>query len=130
VSDAAVLVRGVPVQGRVTQGTGDRALFQVRVTAPGGLSTVGRVVMEYSQPGPNHHGGPMMGAYRGTTLCYDDGTHGDDMPGDGIYHYMDPDDQIGCHGLNAPMGEYHYSFWAEHRNGQPSNTASVVIVRD
>ena len=130
VSNAAVLVNGAPVQGKVTQGTGDSALFRVQVTAPGGLANVGRVVMQYNQPGPNHHGGSMMGGYNGTVDCYDDGTHGDDMPGDGIYHYMDPDDQIGCHGDNAPMGEYHYSFWAEGTNGQRSNTASVVIVRE
>jgi hypothetical protein len=86
--------------------------------------------MQYTQPGPNHHGGPMMGGYNGTTLCYDDGTHGDDMPGDGIYHYMDSDDQIGCHGVNAPHGEYHYTFWAESTSGQRSNTATVTIVRE
>ena len=34
-----------------------------------------------------------------------------------FYHYMDPDDQIGCHGEDGPMGEYRYSFWAEGRNG-------------
>lgn len=71
-----------------------------------------------------------MGGYSGSVLCYDDGTHGDDMPGDGVYHYMDPDDQIGCHGANAPMGDYHYTFWAEHMNGRRSNTVSVTVVRE
>lgn len=130
VSEPKVLVGGVPVQGTLTRGSGEPALFEVRVNASQGLSTIGRVVMEYTQPGPNHHGGSMMGGYNGTVLCYDDGTHGDDIPGDGVFHYMDPDDQIGCHGLDAPHGEYHYSFWAEDMIGQRSNTVSVTIVRE
>ena len=85
--------------------------------------------MEYSQPGPNHRGGPMMGGFQGTVLCYDDGTHGDDVPGDGIYHYMDPDNQIGCHGTGAPTGEYRYTFWCEDIHGQRSNDASIAVVR-
>jgi hypothetical protein len=72
----------------------------------------------------------MGGGYAGTVLCYDDGTHGDDIAGDGIYHYMDPDDAIGCHGIDAPPGEYHYTFWCEDIYGQRSNTASVTVVRE
>jgi hypothetical protein len=117
------------VQGVVTRGTDEPALFRVRVRAPAGLSTVRRVVMQYTQPGPNHHGGLMMGGFNGSVPCYDDGTHGDDMPGDGVYHYMDPENQIGCHGAGAPPGEYHYSFWCEDFQGQRSNTATVTIVR-
>jgi hypothetical protein len=71
----------------------------------------------------------MMGGFQGTVLCYDDGTHGDDIAGDGIYHFMDPDDAIGCHGIGAPRGEYHYEFWCEDVYGQQSNVASVHIVR-
>ncbi len=44
------------------------------------------------------------------------------MPGDGIYHYMDSENQIGCHGVNAPQGQYMYSFWAEGANGERSQT--------
>lgn len=129
VSNPAVLVGGVPVRGHVAEGTGERALFRVRVLAPSGLQTVERVLLQYSQPGPNHHGGRMMGGFRGTVLCYDDGTHGDDIPGDGVYHFMDPEDDIGCHGLDAPPGEYHYSFWCEDIYGRRGNTASLTIVR-
>ncbi|MFQ5789053.1 MAG: choice-of-anchor X domain-containing protein [Acidobacteriota bacterium] len=128
VGDALVLVGGLPVQATVAQGTDEPALFRVRVQAPGGLSTIRRVVLEYTQPGQNH-GAPMMGGFSGSVLCYDDGTHGDDVPGDGIYHYMDGEDQIGCHGIEAPRGEYHYSFWCEDVYGQRSNTASVTVVR-
>lgn len=125
-----VLVGGTPVQGRVKQGTNEPSLFRVHVEVPGGLSNVRRVVMEYSQPGRNHHRGPMMGGYAGTVDCYDDGTHGDDIPGDGIYHYADPADRIGCHGIDAPSGEYHYTFWCEDIYGQRSNSASVTVIRE
>ncbi len=129
VTNAQVLVHGQPVQGLVIQGTDEPALFRVHIQAPGGLRTIQRVVLRYSQPGPNHHGGPMMGGFRGTVLCYDDGTHGDDIAGDGIYHFMDPDDAIGCHGVGAPPGDYHYEFWCEDVFGQQSNVASVTVTR-
>ena len=129
VTDPQVLVGGVSVQGTVAAGTGQPAVFRVRVHAPLGLPSIRRVVLQYSQPGPNHHGGPMMGGFNGTRLCYDDGTHGDDVAGDGIYHFMDPDQNIGCHGIGAPPGEYHYSFWCEDIHGQRSNTASLTITR-
>lgn len=130
VSNAQVLVAGQSIQGLVVEGTNEPSLFRVRVDAPGGLSTVQRVVLRYSQPGRNHHSGMMMGGFGGTVLCYDDGTHGDDVAGDGIYHFMDPDEDIGCHGIEAPLGEYHYEFWCEDNFGQQSNVAAVTIVRE
>ena len=92
--------------------------------------TLQRVVLRYSQPGLNHHSGPMMGGFRGTAFFYDDGTHGDDIAGDGVYHFMDADDDIGCHGSGAPRGEYHYEFWCEDVFGQQSNVASVTMTRE
>ena len=129
VTNPLVLVGGMPVQAPVPRGTDQPSLFRIHVQAPGGLATIRRVVLQYSQPGPNHHGGSMMRGFSGTVLCYDDGTHGDDIPGDGIYHYMDPENQIGCHGLNAPRGNYEYAFWCEGVLGQRSNTATLTIVR-
>lgn len=129
VTNPQVLVGGMPVQGFVSLGTDETGLFRIHVRAPGGLTSIQRVVLQYSQPGPNHHGGSMMGGFSGTVLCYDDGTHGDDVPGDGIYHYMDPENQIGCHGRNAPAGNYQYAFWCEDVFGQRSNTATLTIVR-
>jgi len=130
VSNAQVLVAGYAIQGRVAAGTGEPSLFRVHVDGPGGPSTIQRVVLNYSQPGSNHHGGRMMGGFSGTAFFYDDGTHGDDVPGDGIYHFMDPDEDIGCHGIEAPLGEYHYEFWCEDDFGQRSNVAAVTIVRE
>ena len=130
VSNAAVMVGGVAVQGRVAGVAGETALFRVRVHAPGGAPTVQRVVLQYTQPGPNHHGGQMMGGFQGTAFCYDDGTHGDDIPGDGLYHFMDPQNQIGCHGYDAPRGEYEYRFWCEDIYNQRSNAATVTVVRE
>lgn len=130
VSDAQVVVGGVPIHGLVTEGSDQPAIFGVRVHAPSGLPSIQRVVLQYQQPGPNHHhGGPMMGGFNGTVFCYDDGTHGDDIAGDGIYHFMDPDDEIGCHGYDATPGEYHYSFWCEDVYGQRSNVVDVTVVR-
>jgi hypothetical protein len=129
VANPQVLVGGVLVEGPVSRGSDEPALFRVHVRAQGGLATIRRVVLQYAQPGPNHHGGPMMGGFSGTVICYDDGTHGDDLPGDAIYHYMDPENQIGCHGRNAPAGDYRYSFWCEDRIGRRSNIATLNVVR-
>jgi hypothetical protein len=129
ISEPQVLVGGVPVGPRIAQGNGQPALFRVRVNAPSGLNTVRQVVLQYSQPGRNHHGGPMMGGFTGTTFCYDDGTHGDDIAGDGVYQFMDPADNIGCEGINAAPGEYHYDFWCEDIYGQRSNTLSLTVIR-
>ena len=52
VSDAKVIVGGVAVQGPVRVGTDEPARFEVRVAAPQGLSTVGRVLMSFLTP--NH----------------------------------------------------------------------------
>ena len=131
IQSAQVLVGGRPVQGVVVEGTDEPTLFRVHVIAPEGLQSIERVVLRYTQPGPNHGGlGPgMMGGFRGTVLCYDDGTHGDDIAGDGIYHFMDPDDAIGCHGVGAPSGEYRYEFWCEDVHGQQSNVVTVTVNR-
>ncbi len=129
VSDPEVLVGGVSMNGLVRVGANETSIFHVRVHAPTGLPSIRQVTLQYVQPGPNHHGGMMMGAFSGTVLCYDDGTHGDDVAGDGIYSFMDPDDDIGCGMLQAPAGSYQYSFWCEDVYGQRSNTVSVTIDR-
>jgi hypothetical protein len=135
VSQPAVLVNGAPIQGNLRGGTNDATVFRVAVKAPGGLSTVRQVTMVYSQPGANHQGnechdhGCGRSAYTGTVYCHDDGTHGDDVPGDGIYHYVDPDDRIGCDGRHAHAGEYTYSFYCEDIHGRRSSTVSVTVTR-
>lgn len=130
VANPQVLVGGVPMSGLVTVGADQASVFRVQVHAPGGLSTIRQVTLQYQQPGPNHHHGGMMAAFNGTVLCYDDGTHGDEIAGDGIYSFMDPDDDIGCGAFHAAAGEYHYSFWCEDVYGQRSNTVSLSIERN
>ncbi len=51
VNNAQVLVAGWPIQGLVVEGTDEPSVFRVHVNAPGGLSAVERVVLQYSQPG-------------------------------------------------------------------------------
>jgi hypothetical protein len=129
VTDPEVLVGGVPMSGLAAVSGDESSLFRIRPHAPGGLSSIRQVTLHYQQPGPNHHGGGMMTSFSGTVLCYDDGTHGDEVPGDGIYSFMDPDDDIGCGRFHAPSGEYQYQFWCEDVYGQRSETVSVVIER-
>jgi hypothetical protein len=74
-------------------------------------------------------GGGHGTGYTGSVHCYDDGTHGDNVAGDGIYCYRDPQNRIGCNGYNAHPGEYNYSFYCEDIHGQRSNTVSVKINR-
>jgi hypothetical protein len=129
VREPQVLVGTRPVGGELTEAPGEPTHFQVHVDAPEGLHTIERVVMEFTQPGVNHHHGGSNGPFNGLVECYDDGTHGDPVAGDGIYHYMDPQDRIGCGARNAPNGEYQYRFWCEDAFGTRSNTVSVTVTR-
>jgi len=65
VNGAEVWVSGFRVEGVVSLGTGDPSLFRIHASSPAGPASLRRVVMEYSQPGPNHRGGPMMGGFQG-----------------------------------------------------------------
>lgn len=63
----------------------------------------------------------------GIFALYDDGTHGDTMPGDGIYCYEDVVGQYGCHRDDAAPGEYHYDFWGMHEGMHESNHMRVTV---
>ncbi|HEU5249466.1 MAG TPA: choice-of-anchor X domain-containing protein [Thermoanaerobaculia bacterium] len=63
----------------------------------------------------------------GMFSLYDDGTHGDPMPGDGIYCYEDISGQYGCHSENAAPGQYHYDFWGMHDGMHESNHVMVTV---
>jgi hypothetical protein len=72
------------------------------------------------------HGSMMNG---GRMTLYDDGTHGDRMPNDGIYCYEDFGGEYGCHGANAPMGRHDYDFFGmDHSNGETNHMLVTVTV--
>jgi hypothetical protein len=72
----------------------------------------------------------MMGMSQGQFRLYDDGTHGDPTPGDGIYCLLDADTRYGCHGAGMMDGEYHYEFWGQHQAGHESNHEHVRVWLD
>jgi hypothetical protein len=63
----------------------------------------------------------------GTMMLYDDGTHGDRVPNDGLYCYEDWAGDYGCHTASSPMGQYHYEFWGQDHGGQHSNHMTVTV---
>jgi hypothetical protein len=68
------------------------------------------------------------GHHQGRFQLYDDGTHGDHVPGDGLYCFEDFAAEYGCHGPKAQPGEYHYEFWGEHQqDGHHSNRHRVTV---
>lgn len=75
---------------------------------------------------PTGHG--MMGRSTGHFPLYDDGTHGDPTPGDGIYCYEDHAGQHGFHHPGAGHGNYHYDFHGLHPDGRETNHMTIDIV--
>jgi hypothetical protein len=63
----------------------------------------------------------------GMFSLYDDGTHGDPVPGDGIYCYEDMAGQYGCHTEDARPGQYHYDFSGMHQDMHESNHIMVTV---
>jgi hypothetical protein len=58
---------------------------------------------------------------------YDDGTHGDRTPNDGVYCYEDDDGSFGLHMGNAAMGPYRYEFWGMDPDGHDSNHMDLTV---
>ena len=72
----------------------------------------------------------MMGSMHHMTeelFCYDDGTHGDPVPGDGVYCYEDPTVEHGCHRADAQPGDYHYDFCGVDEHGHESNHMDLMV---
>lgn len=72
-------------------------------------------------------GGMMAGGGHGTFHLYDDGTHGDQTPGDGIYCYADDDGSYGFHHQGAHHGDYHYDFFGIRPDGGQTNHLMINI---
>lgn len=60
-------------------------------------------------------------------FCYDDGTHGDPVPGDGVYCFEDTGHEHGCHQIDARPGEYHYDFCGVDDHGYESNHMHLMV---
>lgn len=69
----------------------------------------------------------MMTSGMGAMRMYDDGTHGDHMPGDGEYCYEDEDDMPGMHMMDAPHGHYEFDFYCENTHGDHGNHQSAYV---
>jgi hypothetical protein len=121
---ASVIVDGQTVNG-MTLPTGTEVhgtRFRRRRDAIGARSGA-QVWLRYERPGTMG----MMGK-SGVVMLYDDGTHGDHAPGDGLYCLYDERDADGCHGSGAPMGDYHYEFWGSHSQGESNHMRVTVTV--
>ena len=125
---AAVSVDGVVINGSTVSrdhGAGVSTRFEAHLVDLTGRPALGHTVLvDYIRP--NGHGSMMNG---GRMTLYDDGTHGDRMPNDGIYCYEDFGGEYGCHGANAPMGRHEYDFFGmDHSNGETNHMLVTVTV--
>ncbi len=122
----------VVVDGQVVNGMtvdmhqgGGATRFEARLHVDGQPASGGVAYCRYDLPG----GGRMM-QRQGVFSMFDDGTHGDRIPGDGVYCYQDDRAEYGCHGEAAGAGEYHYEFWGQHQAyGETMHRQVTVIVR-
>jgi hypothetical protein len=115
---ADVLIDGGSVQdATISPGQGSSTLFTVTLADPADRSRIARMQMDY----PEHSSMMMMGT-RSSVDCYDDGTHGDAVPGDGTYSYMDTDGHIGPHREDCATGEYIYTFHGTDLTGKHTNS--------
>lgn len=124
-TDAILTVDGQVMNGlTVQQGVGQGMSTRFEATLwRGSNRALGETVrMRFQRPG----GMGMMGT-TGVLTLYDDGTHGDRHPGDGIYCFEDWQDRYGCFGSNSPMGDYHYEFWGDDHMGHESNHMLVGV---
>jgi hypothetical protein len=128
ISSATLSVGGQVVNGMTLSrghGQGASTRFEARMVDLQGQPVTGPTVrVRYQRP----QGMGMMNS-SGTMMLYDDGTHGDLVPGDGLYCYEDWAGDYGCHTASSPMGQYHYEFWGEDDAGRQCDplTATVTI---
>lgn len=126
-TQADLQVGGKSVAGQTLgpgHGQGQSTFFMAELRF-GGVPAPGHEVwVRFERPGG------MMGRSQGQFRLYDDGTHGDPTPGDGIYCLLDKESRYGCHGGDMRDGEYHYEFWGQHQAGQESNHLHVRVWLD
>lgn len=127
---ALVEVNGEVVNGesfQVGQMTGASTFFQATLMGPNGTVPGEAVRVQYRVPhqGP---GGMMDGPAQGLMTLYDDGSHGDPTPGDGIYCYEDQQGLYGFHMHGAAAGTYHYEFFGVDHNQHHTGHMSVDVM--
>ncbi|MFT5315488.1 MAG: hypothetical protein ACI9UK_001320 [Candidatus Krumholzibacteriia bacterium] len=126
-SGAKVSINDQSLNGRnIHQGEfTDPMRFEARLAdRHGNLIPGGRVEVQFGMPGMM---GNMMNGYTGEFYCYDDGTHGDPVAGDGVYCFVDSVGDYGCHRAGAQLGEYSYEFCGYDQHGQKSNRMQVEV---
>ena len=104
VASASVIVDGQVVNGMTLHGEHGGAggtRFEAQIEMPAGTVAGAQMWLRYERPGGM---GGMMGG-TGVVALFDDGTHGDRVPGDGLYCLLDEPGEYGCHGAGAPMGQ-------------------------
>jgi len=109
-------------QGTSTQAEGTTH-FEATLIRDGVPATGHDVEVTYDMP----MGGGMMGHGHGTFHLYDDGTHGDPTPGDGVYCFEDDGDSYGFHHMGAHHGEYHYDFYGIRSDGGQTNHMMIDV---
>lgn len=126
IETAHVLVAGVPVEGTVMMGTHGTTLFEARMRDRDAqnLANVGQVMLRFDVPV-----GGMMPNRVGDALCYDDGTHGDDIAADGVYHRLDEGGMMGCGQAESPSGTYSYRFQCTMTSGASCGEMMLSVTR-
>jgi hypothetical protein len=116
---ASLLVNGEPVADGVRPTHGDMMHIQAQVT-PGSLAMVQRVMVDHTSP-PMVRGRSMH--HEGVMMLYDDGTHGDHRPGDGLYcHEGDMIEMMRFmgQGMGMMQGEHKLEIYVEDGDGNHS----------
>jgi predicted small secreted protein len=106
----------------ISTGSGSSSLFTVALADPADRSRMQSVQMDYSE----HSSMGMMGRHL-SVECYDDGTHGDAVAGDGMYSYMDVDGHVGPHYSSCVSGTYTYTFHGTDTLGRHTNSVECRV---
>lgn len=120
---ATVSVNGQVLNGETLplgHGEGVAERFEAVLEKDGARMTGGTVRVQHDNPGGMMMGSPVF-------HLYDDGTHGDSVPGDGLYCFEDFQGQYGCHTKQAARGSHHYDFMGLDSQGHKSSQMRVTV---
>lgn len=125
-ASASVLVDGQPVSNGDTfhhrhGAAGGSTLFRAVVERDGVAASGPEVVCRFDLPQGHMH------QQHGEFHLYDDGTHGDPVAGDGVYHHEDLDGRYGFHHGGAGHGEYQYEMWGQGPGGGHTNHRVIHV---